>query len=76
MDRVDEKQKCLKIENKCTDSIPRYIRKRNTHFSFFKNKVYKKVEPQLASKTKNILYAEMEAHFHRKLRTVKIAQMP
>ena len=27
---------------------------------FYKNKVYKNVKPQLVSKTKNILYAEME----------------
>ena len=30
-----------------------------TLFFFYKNKVYKNVEPQFLTKTKNILYAEM-----------------
>ena len=31
----------------------------NTLFFFYKNKVYKNLEPQFVTKTKNILYAEM-----------------
>ena len=47
----------MSTRNKCE---PKTNVNQQVHsFFFYKNKVYKNVEPQFLTKTKNILYAEM-----------------